>query len=244
MSGIDSFTKICLHCDGTDGSTSFPDASASAHTVTAVGNAQVDTAQSVFGGASGLFDGSGDRLTIPYSTDFDLGSGDWVIDFRVRYVSLATSQTIIDLRDGVEVCPRIISTTDHMKFDTSEGAGVVIDSGATLAVDTWYHFAVVKSSGTTRMFKDGVQVGSDYTDSFDYKANTSGIAIGANIGGGADLNGWLDEFRVSKGTDRGWSGGFTPPTAAYSEDAADPGSYLHPRFVESRFLHSRLLRVG
>lgn len=219
MPGIDGFTRLCLHCDGADASTGFPDASASAHSVTAVGNAQVDTAQSVFGGASGLFDGSGDRLTVPYSTDFDLGSGDWAIDFRIRWTTLSGAHTIIDLRDGVEVCPRILTVDDTLRFDTSEGAGTVINSGSTLVVDTWYHIAVVKSSGTTRMFKDGVQVGSSYSDSFDYKCNTAGLAIGANIGGGADLGAWLDEFRISKGTDRGWSGTFTPPAAAYAADA-------------------------
>ena len=51
-----SFTKLLLHCNGTDGSTTFTDEIGK--TVTANGNAQIDTAQSKFGGASGLFDGT------------------------------------------------------------------------------------------------------------------------------------------------------------------------------------------
>lgn len=52
MPGIDTFTKLCAHLDGADGSTTFTDSSAGAHTITAHGNVQIDTAQSVFGGAS------------------------------------------------------------------------------------------------------------------------------------------------------------------------------------------------
>src|SRR3990167_8893029 len=40
----DSYTKLMLHMDGTDGSTTFTD-TIGTHTVTAVGNAQIDTAQ-------------------------------------------------------------------------------------------------------------------------------------------------------------------------------------------------------
>ena len=54
MAGIDSNAKLVLHCNGTDGSTSFPDASEFAHTVTANGGV-VDTAERKFGGASALF---------------------------------------------------------------------------------------------------------------------------------------------------------------------------------------------
>ena len=43
-------TKLLLHMDGADTSTDFEDKSPSGHTITAQGDAQVDTAQSKFGG--------------------------------------------------------------------------------------------------------------------------------------------------------------------------------------------------
>ncbi|MCH7827478.1 MAG: hypothetical protein IIC75_05850 [Bacteroidetes bacterium] len=92
--GIDNFTKLMLHMNGTDTSTVFTDDSASAHSVTANGNAQIDTAQSVFGGASGLFDGTGDYLSIPDNADFDVGGGDWCVDFRVRFNTVPTGAEI------------------------------------------------------------------------------------------------------------------------------------------------------
>jgi RHS repeat-associated protein len=52
---LDYQTKLLLHADGQDGSTNFIDSSASGHSVSAIGDAQIDTSEYKFGGASGLF---------------------------------------------------------------------------------------------------------------------------------------------------------------------------------------------
>lgn len=85
MAFIDTYTKLLLHCDGTDGSTTFSDNGVTGHTVTANGNAQIDTAQSKFGNASGLFDGTGDYLTIPDHADWNFGTGNFTIDAWIRF---------------------------------------------------------------------------------------------------------------------------------------------------------------
>jgi hypothetical protein len=81
IGGIDSYTKLMLHCNGADMSTTFTDDSFSARTVTANDNAQINTAQYKFGLASGIFDGSGDFLSIVNSSDFNFNSNDFTIDF-------------------------------------------------------------------------------------------------------------------------------------------------------------------
>ena len=48
----DSYTKLLLHADGSDGSTTFLDSSPFKHAVTTDGETQVDISQSKFGGAS------------------------------------------------------------------------------------------------------------------------------------------------------------------------------------------------
>ncbi|MDA3833419.1 MAG: hypothetical protein PF495_08480, partial [Spirochaetales bacterium] len=63
--GVDDYTVLMLHCEGDDGGTVFTDSSDSAHTVTAVGDANTDLSQAKFGVSSGVFDGTGDYLTIP-----------------------------------------------------------------------------------------------------------------------------------------------------------------------------------
>jgi hypothetical protein len=62
-----------------------------AHAVTAYGSAQITTGQSKFGGASGLFHGSGDYLSTTDSDDWTFGSGDFTIDFWVRFNALPGS---------------------------------------------------------------------------------------------------------------------------------------------------------
>lgn len=57
--GIDSSTKLMLHMDGTNGSISFVDSETTPKTVTVNGGVAISTVNSQFGGASGLFQGSG-----------------------------------------------------------------------------------------------------------------------------------------------------------------------------------------
>jgi len=221
MAGIDNFTKLLLHCNGTDGSTDFPDSSYSEHTVTAVGNAQVDTAQKKFGTGSALFDGSGDYLNVPDSTDWDLGTDDFTIDFWVRFNSLAGGQGF---------CSRYTDGSSYFYFAMEVGlirlrdyvGGDVIDlqfGTPSLSTDTWYHFAVVRNGNNFKFFIDGIQFGSTLTSSSAFINRSDELRVGA-FGGFYYMNGWIDEFRFSNGIAR-WTSNFTPPTEEYTENKAE-----------------------
>lgn len=62
-----------------------------AHTVTVYGSAQITTGQSKSGGAIGLFHGSSDYLATPDSADWYFGSGDFTVDFWVRFNQLPSA---------------------------------------------------------------------------------------------------------------------------------------------------------
>jgi hypothetical protein len=99
-----------------------------------------------------------------------------------------------------------------------------------MASQTWYHIAVARQNGTARIFVGGVQKGS-YTDNSNYGFNTATGAYagtagqantfarmgesqtGANNNNGANY----DDFRITVGLAR-YTSGFTPPTAAFTED--------------------------
>lgn len=51
------------------------------HSITKVGGADRSSTQSLFGGYSCYFDGTGDGLTIPGTTDFSFGSSEFSIEF-------------------------------------------------------------------------------------------------------------------------------------------------------------------
>ena len=93
---LTQYTKLLLHCDGTNGGTTFTDSSPSGHTVTAQGATHTDTTIKKFGTASAQFggDGTGDDLTIPDSSDWDIGTGDFTFDCWVYPTDNGSSYTV------------------------------------------------------------------------------------------------------------------------------------------------------
>ncbi len=200
--GNDQFTKLLLHCDGADGSTTFVDSSFNPKTVTVVGNAQVDTAQSVFGGGSLLCDGTGDALSFGGHSDLALGAVDFCIDMRIRFAVVGV-QVFFDWRPlGVQgFYPTLYITGSTIRFLTNSVDRIT--GGTTISANTWYGLRVSREGTNTRMYLNGVQEGSTYTDSNTYLVGASRPSLGANgNAGSSDFNGWIDEVRVSVGTSR------------------------------------------
>ena len=220
MAGIDGYTKLMLHCDGTDASTSFPDDSASSHTVTANGTAQVDTAQKVFGTASLLLDGNSDYLSISHSDDFNFDSGDFTVDCRIRFNSTSGAQVIMGRNGSSDRSWALYYNSGNLRFAFYTSTTNDVAFSWTPSVDTWYHIAVVRNGADLKVFVDGTQIGTTYNISTNSirDAISSDFYIGENVEQtGYYFNGWLDEIRISKGIAR-WTANFTSPTEAYSGD--------------------------
>jgi hypothetical protein len=79
---------------------------------------------------------------------------------------------------------------------------------------TWYHVAIVKNGTSYLMFINGTQIGTTQTSTGVFQDVAAVMRIGLS-GTSNYLNGWIDEFRVSKGIAR-WTANFTPPTAEYA----------------------------
>lgn len=212
----DAYTNLLLHMNGPDASTTFSDSGVTGHTVTAIGNAQIDTAQSKFGGASGLFDGTGDYLTVSDHDDWTFGSGNWTIDAWVRFNVLnSNDQIILSVGDGVAAGLALFYRWDASAFMLTIDAGVTasLSWSWTPSTATWYHIALVRNGNTWTFYVDGTSKGNQtYSGTL---GNYTAIKIGANTsGGGSYFNGWLDEVRISKGRAR-WTSNFTPPAQEY-----------------------------
>lgn len=215
--GVDEYTVLMLHFDGTDGSTNFVDDSWSNHPVTAHGDAQIDTAQSRFGDASVLFDEDGDYLTIPDSPDWDFGTGDFTIDFWVRFIDASFYDKLLDMWHATRC--------QIQYYAPAGGIGVYIGGSITYhawspVINTWYHIALARSGTTAKFFIDGIQIGDDIINSYDISGNTN-IGIGGGYNGDDLFNGWMDEVRISKGIAR-WTSEFTPPTYEYGSEPNTP----------------------
>jgi hypothetical protein len=89
-------------------------------------------------------------------------------------------------------------------------------AGAPSATLTGFqHFAVVRSSGTTKLYVGGTEELS-VADTNDYSADVN-LIIGGIYSSSYLLNGQVDEFRISN-TAR-YTSGFTPTTSAFTNDA-------------------------
>ena len=188
------------------------------HTITANGDAQHSTAQSKIGGSSMYFDGSGDYLTIPSTSDFDFGTGDYTLEFWIRN-GTANPIMHIDAYDGSGLLISYEGSGYVFRPGNGGGWGLTLTHTVSLDSSNWHHISVVCSSGTTTMYYDGVGVANSTTVvDVDWAGAVSGI--GGRYGGSpiyAPYIGYLDEIRISNSAR--YTSNFTPSTTAFTEDA-------------------------
>lgn len=205
----DDYTKLLMYFEGADGSTTFTDQTGK--TVTGSGNAQIDTAQYRVGSASLLLDGTGDYLTVTdASSELDIGTQSFTFECWIRLNAVGATRYIADFRQATatDVAPMLyIHSTNKIRYAS---ANVTVITGTTaLTTGQWYHVAVSKSGTSTRLFLNGVQEGSTYTDNNNYIAITS-FKLGSIYDGlSAWHNGWIDDLRVSVGIAR-YTSNFIP----------------------------------
>ena len=193
-----------------------------------VGDTKISVVQSKFGGASVYFDGTGDYCFIPNTHAFLFGGSDFTIELWIyfsnttdrKYVLGPGTDTASHYKGfGIEIWGQQLSM-----WASSNGTGWnMLESdtaghrGSTLmAANTWYHIAVTRSGNTFRSFVNGV-VEKTFTVSGSI---FSDVTIPYNIGrvaynGGTFFyNGYMDDFRVTRGYAR-YTANFTPSATAF-----------------------------
>ena len=223
-----SNTALLLHMNGSSGSSTFTDSSTLPQSVVAYGNAQLSSVQSKFGGASALFDGNGDYLVATTGATFAFGTKDFTVETWVYITSApGTYYTLFDNQVAGGVGARtnafVLLITSSRQLALLYSGAFATSSTSTVPLNQWVHVAVTRSGTTWRYFINGV---------LDATTNTGGVNLtagGCIIGTTADdlgstgttLNGYLDEFRITKGSAL-YTSSFTPPTAAFADVVVDP----------------------
>jgi len=212
----DEYTKILLHCDGDNNGTTFTDSSIYSKTATPT-NTVTSTDQKKFGATSAKFNGTSSYIFIEDNNDWDV-EGDYTIDFwfltntasGVSYTKgiLGTQQFGAGYVNGWVVGHYQGNLTVRVNGTTYSGSG-------TINTGTWYHIALVwsGSANTFKVYLDGNELYSGVALTTKvardlYLGNVSPIDVNRH------LDGYIDEFRISKGISR-WTANFTPPTEAY-----------------------------
>jgi len=88
--------------------------------------------------------------------------------------------------------------------------------GATSVTDTnWHHYAAVRNGNTVTIYLDGTSDATFDATGITFNNASTVFSIGrAGVFAGQYANGWIDEFRFSKGIAR-WTANFTPPTSPF-----------------------------
>ncbi|MDP2922442.1 MAG: LamG domain-containing protein [Candidatus Omnitrophota bacterium] len=178
--------------------------------ITFYGNAHFDMTQRKVGESSLLLGGSGDYITVPNSDDW-YWDGHFTVECWIKLKKSGDKvyNTIFDQYNDGSNYHQFREINGELYYNKVGGKPItVITSETGITTNTWYHVALVRSGVSWYIFVNGVKkaAGIDNTPLVKY---TSAFNIGGNAVIGQYFNGWIDEFKVFKGT-AVWTEEFTP----------------------------------
>lgn len=201
---------VLLHFEGANAGTVFTDSSISPKTITIGGGTPItSTTTFKIGTTSGYFNGSSwlNYTSTPFGTE------DFTIEGWINCSVLGTG--IYMMGSGIAAGAFQFGKGSGNKLTFWKSGNVQVGSGsATLTSGQWYHVAAVRSGTNLLLFLDG-QIQLVGTDASNY--TVAAMAIGAyDQAGTQPFNGYIDDFRVTKGIAR-YVSNFTPVPTAYVE---------------------------
>ena len=163
--------------------------------------------------ASISLNGTSQYLTVPGSAALTFGTGDFTIELWVYPTSTTWTTGNFYFWDINSPSVTLQYYQNQLRYyNTTIGVGSSLyNSGKSLLLNTWVHIAIVRQSGTTRMFVDGILITSA-ADS--YNAGQSATVYLCTSSGGAPFEGYISNLRIVKGVV--YTGNFTRPTAPLS----------------------------
>jgi hypothetical protein len=153
--------------------------------------------------------GGSSSLTTPSSTVFGLSTGDFTVEtwIYVTGVNGSGAGWVFDFRaSGAanQTKPMVFISTS-LAIGMSVGTTTTITSAnSAITLNTWYHVALVRSSGVSKLYLGGTQTGSSYTDANDYGSASQDMIIG-QVGDSRGYSftffqGRMSNLRVVKGS--------------------------------------------
>ena len=213
----DDDTLLLLHGDGAF----FDDSSDSNHNISATGSyhsqahggiapALAFPASLKKNGSAGVyFDGNGDKLT--GGTSPVLGTGDFAIDFwcwpSFNQLTTGAVAYVFDGRANASniqsLSIQLVKSSLQLKVFDHVASSWAIDNASDtgLTANTWNHVQLNRSSGTLKLYIDGVPSSNTDTTNSNF-SEADGFNIGTDYSGGNPFTGYIDNFRISVGTAR------------------------------------------
>jgi hypothetical protein len=170
-----------------------------------VGNAQIDTTTKKYGTGSMEFDGTGDWLLVPKfwniaaSENFTIECWIYLTAAQASYRAIISDINNANLGSSKYI---MISSTG-LEIQTGTVAGTISTITQSFSQNTWYHLAVVRSSGTIAVYVDGVsKTVSQASQTGAFLDQGTSFYIGRWASTAYEFNGFIDDLRITKGVAR------------------------------------------
>jgi hypothetical protein len=153
------------------------------------------------------FGGNGDYLSLPVSSDFQFGSGDFTIECWIYRKSQQNDDILGVYNTSSNRRTFILQAIDNGKitFILSDNgtAGTVFSSNTgELDISTWYHIAVIRNGNDIKIFKNGSLVKSGTFSGSIYNNTNDGFRIGStdySAANSREFEGYISNVRILKG---------------------------------------------
>ena len=157
------YTTLLATATGTSDNNNITDSSTNNHSITVSGDAHAGTFSPYrAGGYSTYFDGN-DYLTATHTNP--LGTADFTVEGWINFDNVGGNRTFITLDDSAQLYFR--NNGSSIAIYGISGGTYNFSTG-TPDINTWYHFAFVRQSGSITLYWDGQSKGSvGCTDNFN-----------------------------------------------------------------------------
>ena len=170
------------------------------------------------GNASVLFDGTTDSITIPSTSAFAFGTGDWTVEMFVNFTSLSGQQTLVGDTYG-DTAGWYLYKQSNNKLGVYYSSSPTVSGNTLIETDRWYHLAFVRHNGITSIFIDGVM---DATGADTNNTTVTQYYIGDTADqSSGELFGYMSNLRITRTAV--YKNNFTVPTFKLKEI---PGTIL------------------
>ena len=165
-------------------------------------------------GGSMYFDGTGDYLQLPSSTEYHF-TGDFTIEFWMYAVAITNESAIVSVGTTDPNSSLVRLSSDKLQFWINGSPSGIITCSTTIQIGQWYHVAWVRSGSSAtnvKIYLNGVQDG--VTSSAKTATFVAAPLVVARYGSTQDsgsFNGYISDLRLNNTAL--YTSTFTPPTA-------------------------------
>ena len=154
------------------------------------------------------FDGTNDHVQSADHADYSLGTNDFTIEAYIYPRAFSNFQALMMKYTGTRSTSSwwwTLNSSGHILFvlycgSESSDEVSITTSGTGMTLNKWNHVACVRDGSTTRVYINGVQVGTASISTNSVNDSSTAVRIGEDSQGLYDFNGIMSNVRLVNGT--------------------------------------------